>query len=123
MAQHGQSQDALEILRRYSWPGNVRELRNVIERAFVLEASDHIAAASLPFDLTSSRPPSTVVPIEAVRGLPLSEARERFERALIVDCLGRHGGSITLAAKELQVPRSTIYRKLEALGVSPGHDE
>jgi len=120
---HGIEPEALEILRRYSWPGNVRELRNVIERAFVLEATDQITVSSLPFDLTSSRSPSIVMPLETVRGLPLSTARERFERALIVDCLERHKGSITLAAKELQVPRSTIYRKLDAFEVSSGRDE
>jgi DNA-binding NtrC family response regulator len=40
---------ALSALESYHWPGNVRELRNVIERAVLLERSDQIQPASLPF--------------------------------------------------------------------------
>ena len=28
--------DAIEVLMRYSWPGNVRELRNVVERIVIM---------------------------------------------------------------------------------------
>ena len=36
------SDEAVEVLMRYSWPGNVRELRNVIERAVILAASEPV---------------------------------------------------------------------------------
>lgn len=44
----GLSSDALNILRKYNWPGNIRELENVIEHAFVLEATHLITLSSLP---------------------------------------------------------------------------
>ena len=40
--------DALQILRRYSWPGNVRELRNIIERASILCNSESVGIEHLP---------------------------------------------------------------------------
>src|SRR4029077_19327831 len=33
---------AMEQMVRYRWPGNVRELKNVVERAIVLAAGDHV---------------------------------------------------------------------------------
>lgn len=44
----GISDEALDILLRYSWPGNIRELKNYIERAVLLEHSEQITPASLP---------------------------------------------------------------------------
>lgn len=40
--------DALQVLRRYSWPGNVRELRNVVERASILCNSESVGIEHLP---------------------------------------------------------------------------
>jgi DNA-binding NtrC family response regulator len=40
--------EAKNLLVKYSWPGNIRELRNVIEHAFIIESSDVIQASSLP---------------------------------------------------------------------------
>lgn len=42
------SAESMDILKNYSWPGNIRELENVIEHAFVLEATDTIQPESLP---------------------------------------------------------------------------
>ena len=44
----GMSPDALAVLQQYRFPGNIRELENLIERAFIVENSDHITANSLP---------------------------------------------------------------------------
>jgi NtrC-family two-component system response regulator AlgB len=40
--------DALQVLRRYSWPGNVRELRNIVERASILCNSESVGIEHLP---------------------------------------------------------------------------
>lgn len=40
--------DALQVLHRYSWPGNVRELRNVVERASILCNSESVGIEHLP---------------------------------------------------------------------------
>lgn len=43
----GVSADTLAVLKKYQWPGNIRELENVIEHAFVLEASNVITLSSI----------------------------------------------------------------------------
>jgi len=109
----GLTPEALELLARYPWPGNVRELRNVIERAFVLETSDLITPMALPLGgrgatrAPEARPRWTVPD----RG-HLIPAREAFEKQFILECLERNQQNVSRAAKELGVPRSTIYRRL-----------
>lgn len=44
------SEAALTRLAEYSWPGNVRELRNVVQRVYVMAASDVIGDEWLPTD-------------------------------------------------------------------------
>ena len=40
--------DCLDTMRKYRWPGNIRELENIIERAFIVEASFIMTKKSLP---------------------------------------------------------------------------
>jgi two-component system, NtrC family, response regulator AlgB len=40
--------EAIQLLTRYSWPGNVRELRNVVERASILCQLESVGAEYLP---------------------------------------------------------------------------
>ena len=46
------SDEAMDLLRRYSWPGNVRELKNVVERAMVLASKEGITAQCLPAEVS-----------------------------------------------------------------------
>ncbi|MCX5845381.1 MAG: sigma-54 dependent transcriptional regulator [Deltaproteobacteria bacterium] len=48
------TEDALQVLRRYSWPGNVRELRNVVERASILCNSESVGIEHLPEKLLNA---------------------------------------------------------------------
>jgi len=41
-ALEGLSDEAQEMLQRYSWPGNIRELRSVVERAVLLASGTHV---------------------------------------------------------------------------------
>jgi transcriptional regulator with PAS, ATPase and Fis domain len=112
----GIAREALQILMSYSWPGNIRELRNVIERAFVVERSDQIGAASLPADLASARGQGFTSADLGVDNYPpdFHLAKELFEKNFILKYLRAHGGNITATANQLRLPRKTIYRKLEA---------
>jgi len=115
---------AMEALVRYRWPGNIRELRNVIERAFVLEASDRLTVDSLPHDLVHGARGGATAPAAGASpfaGYPpqLEAARGVFERAFILEALKRHGFNVTAAAQAMDVPRNTLYRRMEALGIRP----
>lgn len=102
-----------QILRRYPWPGNVRELENVIERATLLAKDQEITAADLPRELHGStdmdRPPPA--------GKSLSAAREDFERYFILECLRRHHGNVSRAAREAGLHRQNFYQKLHKYGI------
>ncbi|MEM1009828.1 MAG: sigma-54 dependent transcriptional regulator, partial [Myxococcota bacterium] len=74
------SQEALEVMQRYSWPGNIRELRNAIQRALVMVegtwiqpedlmlqplATDAIPSVSAPVVSTSSSHPAADSPVSS----------------------------------------------------------
>ncbi len=102
--------DALTVLRSHPWPGNVRELAHAIERAVLM--SDPAATAISPRDvgLQPSRPPSGIT---APEDLSLEEA----ERVFIEKVLARHDGDVRLAAQQLGMSRSALYRRLQQYGV------
>ena len=86
------SDDAIEILMRYSWPGNVRELRNVIERIVIMNPT------TTRFD-SKHLPP--LVYREGSRRAPKSEfstlhqARDAYERDYILKTLDQNHGNVT----------------------------
>ena len=55
---------------------------------------------------------------DAVRG-SLDTILNTIERREIVSALKRTNGQRTLAAKELGISRSRLYRRMEALGIDP----
>jgi DNA-binding NtrC family response regulator len=56
------TQQAMDVLLKYSWPGNVRELRNAIERAVVFEDTALITPNSLPPDILKATLGAQAVP-------------------------------------------------------------
>lgn len=95
--------DALACLRRFRWPGNVRQVRTVIERLHVLCPNGRITlddVAQYGVLAENEQPASTISNMEHVR---LDHVRRVVEQAR---------GSISQAADNLGVHRSTLYRWL-----------
>jgi two-component system nitrogen regulation response regulator NtrX len=109
---------ALATLRHYSWPGNVRELRNVIERLMIMVPGDTISADDLGF-LGHGAEAAFESPSAAAERLTLHEARERFERDLILRTLAEQQGNMSRTAEVLGVERSNLYRKMRGYGIPP----
>ncbi len=109
---------ARSLLQSYAWPGNVRELRNVIERLIIMVPGDAISADDLGFldPAGFSRAPSAEPPVGRVT---LHEARDRFERDLILRTLAEQQGNMSRTAEVLGVERSNLYRKMKAFGIAP----
>jgi two-component system nitrogen regulation response regulator NtrX len=110
---------AIAVLQQYGWPGNVRELRNVVERLMIMSAGDSIAAVDVAF--LDRRGPARE-PVDAVgpaERLTLYEARDHFERDLILRTLAEQAGNMSRTAEVLGVERSNLYRKMKAFGIAP----
>ncbi len=105
--------DAVAILQTYPWPGNVRELENLLERLCVISISHTITVESVAQHLTQPVRHA----FNSFDALPLEEALSSFEKKLISDALRRHNGNKTHAAKALGIKVSTLYSKLERLGL------
>jgi two-component system nitrogen regulation response regulator NtrX len=110
-------QGALSMLERYNWPGNVRELRNIIERLVIMVPGDVIEAHDLGFAGQTPAPSESEAAI--ADRLTLHEARERFERDLILRTLAEQQGNMSRTAEVLGVERSNLYKKMRGFGIPP----
>jgi len=108
--------EAVARLQHYAWPGNVRELRNVIERLMIMVPGDTITAQDLAF---LGRDTVHVAEPSVVSGVPLAEAKDRFERDFILQALAAQRGNMSRTAEALGVERSNLYKKLRAFGIAP----
>jgi transcriptional regulator with PAS, ATPase and Fis domain len=110
----GLAPEALSLLMAHDWPGNVRELENVIERAFVLCSGGRIELPHLPESLTG---PDMRASSAGTRGARLRDARDALDAQAIRAALGRSGGSRLAAARALGIHKTTLFRKMRALGI------
>lgn len=101
------SDDALKALQNYDWPGNVRELENSLERACALSSASEIQVRDLPTHLSSS--PSSMMDRPANGIVPMAE----LERVTILNALAQTNGDKIMAARQLGIGKTTLYRKLK----------
>jgi PAS domain S-box-containing protein len=101
------SKNVLNILMEYDYPGNVRELENIIEHACVMCQATRIRTVHLPPELVHNK---KILKIEEKEKHPPLQS---FEKQLIQDTLEKHNGNKILAAEELGLHRSTLWRKMK----------
>jgi DNA-binding NtrC family response regulator len=103
------SEEAANILMRYSYPGNIRELENIIERAISFSNSPILLPSDLPAYLLQT-PSRKVAP-----RLKLKLALADLEKELIWSALQRSGGNVSKAASALGIYRQQLQRKLKKI--------
>jgi len=101
---------AIAELMAYAWPGNVRELRNVVERAVMLATEEVIGEADVLALLPSLKKGGAAAGQPGpYASLPYMEAKKQavadFTSAYLKAKLAMHGGQITKAAEDSQIPR------------------
>ncbi|WP_342622243.1 sigma-54 interaction domain-containing protein [Pseudomonas alkylphenolica] len=111
-SQHELDDEAQALLARHAWPGNIRELRNVLERATLLADQSRLGVKDLQAALGNLTPPQA-----QAQPLDYRQACAAFERQLLTSTLARHAGNVPEAARQLGLGRSTLYKKLVALGI------
>jgi len=113
------SQERFEALMAHSWPGNVRELENVVERMLALPG---VSVTEL-FDTPLRRSADSVASIGA-DAPPISTEGPSFnanyrdymndcEQRLVQWALAKADNNISVAARILGLPRSTLRSKLD----------
>lgn len=112
----GISNEAMSALVHYQWKGEVRELENVIERAVIFCDGDFINLEHLSENLHRF----VVDPLEISDrdGHSLKGAAKIFEKRFIEQVLTRYNSDKEQAAQALGISLSSLYRKLEELGIT-----
>ena len=105
----GFDEGARSAMRAHRWPGNVRELAHAIERAVLMADASASSISGRNLGLQDMRGGEA-----AVEALSLEEA----ERVFIEKVLARHNGDVRLAAQQLGMSRSALYRRLQQYGVT-----
>ncbi len=101
------SSGALKLLQSHDWPGNVRQLRNVIERVVAVAKKDTVSTTFL----------SQLLMFESDSDSD-NRAVENDEARTILKALDENNGVIASAAKALHVNRTTLWRKMNRLGIT-----
>lgn len=115
------SEEAMELLKRYSWPGNVRELRNVMEKASIIAKGDMIN----PEDLSEQVRHCTEtgdMPTDCSQAGNLKQILVETEKKVIENVLLSVHGNKTKAAEILGIHRTSLYDKLHKMK-EPSYDK
>lgn len=107
----GVDNKVMKILLNYEWKGGIRELENLIERAIILAEGPIITVDDLP-------PAFNQVKIEKNESLKLKDALTQFEKQHILKILNKTFWNKEETAKILGISLSSLYRKMEELGIN-----
>jgi len=106
----GTTDEALVCLMSYDYPGNIRELKNIIERSFVLCKSPMIQREHLP------EPVCTASGMDFSRHSDMATMKD-MEAIFLTTTLRRNNWNRAKTARELGIHKSTLFRKIKALGI------
>ena len=99
------SLQVIRVLEGYAWPGNVRELEDVLRYVIARKPVGVIQAPDLPSSCFASRAPKMSM-------------LEAAQCDAIVQALYESRGNRYKAAAMLGIARSSLYRKIDAFGIS-----
>ncbi|HET9219110.1 MAG TPA: sigma-54 dependent transcriptional regulator [Terriglobia bacterium] len=113
------SPPVMKALMAYEWPGNVRQLENIVERMVALTSTRTvIMPADLPPEIqrteTAGSGPVVEIPEE---GINFTNIVVDMERELILQGLRKANGNKKLAAKLLNLKRTTLIEKIKRIGL------
>ena len=98
----------LNKLKSYHWPGNIRELQHSIERAIILSEGSTLDSSDFLFSSIDNQEKGMVFE---------SNNLDQIEKTVIERILKKHGGNVSVSAKELGLTRASLYRRMEKFGL------
>ncbi|MBF0454901.1 MAG: sigma 54-interacting transcriptional regulator [Magnetococcales bacterium] len=113
------SREAIALLESYHWPGNVRELSNVLEYALVHSVGREIFNQHFPDKMVNKMPKALDEKAETGQKTvgyyrkPIGES----EKDLILRVLQSVKGNKVQAAKQLNMSRTTLWKRLRDYGL------
>lgn len=124
------SEESVRVLLSYGWPGNVRELENVVQSAVVLNEGELIDADMLQISMgaaagargaghggaapnASGPSPGQISHFPGGAGATGIRPLWAVEKETIERAIAACDGNISVAASQLELSPSTIYRKLQ----------
>lgn len=132
------SNEAMELLMSYAWPGNIRQLQNALFRAVIMSDSQEVgvdnflhllgregaqrvvAPVAMPHTPTLTPSQALGVGIDTVvlhNGEGHIRTLADVEAEQITRAVKHYDGRMSEIARRLGIGRSTLYRKLEELGL------
>ena len=106
----GMNNESMKKLINYDWRGGVRELENIIERAIIFSTGDLIEISDLADNENTS---------VNLNNVPesLKDATMNFEKEHIKRIINKYDNNKEEAAKVLDIGLSSLYRKMELMGI------
>jgi len=104
----GLSDSAMSALMEYGYPGNIRELANIIERAFILCKTGFIEKKHLP---------ELLFTVSQDRAGKVDISLKDIESTYLINALKQNNWNRLQTAKQLNMHKSTLYRKIKSLGI------
>ncbi len=98
----------------YRWPGNLRELKNILEFAASICHEGLITLTDLP-DKVLKIPVKSMNENKAI----LFDGNDTADAALLKQYLRSANWNVSYVARQLDISRSTLYRRMEKFNIEP----
>ncbi|WP_242272664.1 sigma-54-dependent Fis family transcriptional regulator [Bacillus cereus group sp. BfR-BA-01538] len=99
---------------QHTWPGNIRELVNALERIYILSQGREICEKQVAFLIQTMMGNQQQLELQVENKTEHTlNFREKIQRDSMIEVLQKTNGNVSLAAKLLDVPRSTFYKRMQ----------
>lgn len=109
------SDKVIQLFREYEWKGNVRELRNLVERLLIMSEGKTITENDLPESMRNNTVKKQAISFGAMK--LWKDFKAQSEKYFIEEKLKLYNYNIARTAREIELPRSNLYKKIETNGI------